>query len=108
MLHLHATHTHTHTHTSFIRPEILEQLIKMIAKEPEEDVEDKVKFKSVVAVFQYKYVYSCTYTHLTLGVNSKQGVLAVSVCLSVCLCVCLSVCYHSSSGMAQFYAQTKV
>ena len=27
---------------------------------------------------------------------------------SVCVSVCLSVCYHSSGGMAEFYAQTKV
>ncbi len=30
---------------SLARPDILEQLVLMVCKEPEEDVEDKVKFK---------------------------------------------------------------
>ena len=30
-----------------MRPEILEQLVKLVTLEPEEDAEDKVKFKSV-------------------------------------------------------------
>ena len=30
---------------SFVRPDILEQLVKLVTLEPEENVEDKVKFK---------------------------------------------------------------
>ena len=32
-------------HCSFVRPEILEQLVRMVTLEPDEDAEDKVKFK---------------------------------------------------------------
>ena len=35
---------HTHTH-SLSRPEILEELIGLIAREANEDAEDKVKYK---------------------------------------------------------------
>ena len=38
-----------YVHSSFVRPEILEQLVKLITLEPEENAEDKVKFKSVIA-----------------------------------------------------------
>ena len=30
---------------SFVRPEILEQLVRMVTLEPDKDAEDKVKFK---------------------------------------------------------------
>jgi hypothetical protein len=33
-----------------VRPEILEQLVKLVTLEPEHDAEDKVKFKSVYCV----------------------------------------------------------
>ena len=36
---------------SFVRPEILEQLVRLVTLEPEEDAEDKVKFKSVHNVY---------------------------------------------------------
>ena len=32
-------------YSSFVRPEVLEQLVKLVTLEPEDDAEDKVKFK---------------------------------------------------------------
>ena len=42
---------------------------------------------------------------LTHGTHAQRGLWQL-LCLSVC--VCLSVCEHTSSGMVQFYTQTKV
>ena len=48
----------------FRSPDILEQLVKLVTLEPEENVEDKVKFKSVkisMSVYAHVLVHiSCT------------------------------------------------
>ena len=54
--------------TSFVRPEILEELVKLVTLEPEENAEDKVKFKSVICRYHTCHmcdcihVYTCTCT----------------------------------------------
>ena len=42
---------------SFVQPEILEQLVKLVTLKPDDDAEDKVKFKSVV------HTHTHTHTH---------------------------------------------
>ena len=55
---------------SFVRPEILEQLVKMITLEPEEDAEDKVKFKSVNTHFTC--IATCVYSLLCGPVDTMR------------------------------------
>lgn len=57
---------------SFVRPDILEQLVKMITLEPEEDAEDKVKFKSVIINNIVSVHFSCIAKYMFMHYMNRQ------------------------------------